>query len=115
MRDYAAVWQAADKVVYSRTLERVSSARTRIERDFDPAAVRALVEQASAEVSIGGPELAAVALRAGLVDEVRLFVNPVSVGGGKPALPRGLRLDLTLLEEHRFGGGVVRLRYRVSR
>ena len=115
MRDYAAVWQAADKVVYSRTLERVSSARTRIERDFDPAAVRELVEQAPTEVAIGGAELAAVALRAGLVDEVRLFVNPVSVGGGKPALPRGARLDLALLDEHRFGGGVVLLRYRVRR
>src|SRR5215207_6788226 len=81
MRDYAAIWQSADKVVYSRTLERADSARTRIERDFDPDTVRALVERADREVSVGGAELAAVALRAGLVGEVRLFLSPVLVGG----------------------------------
>ncbi len=115
MREFAAVWQAAEKVVYSRTLDRVASERTRIERDFDPAAVRALVGAATAEVSVAGAELAAVALRAGLVDECSFYLNPVSVGGGKPALPRGLRLDLELREERRFGGGVVLLRYRVRR
>ena len=113
MRDYAAVWQAADKVVYSRTLDRVSSARTRLVRDFHPDAVRTLVGQADAEVSVGGPELAAAAFRAGLVEECRLFVNPVLVGGGKPALPRGVRAGLELLDEHRFGSGVVYLRYRI--
>jgi len=114
MRDYAAIWQAADKVVYSRTLERADSARTRIERDFDPDTVRALVERADREVSVGGAELAAVALRAGLVGEVRLFLSPVLVGGGKPALPVGVRAGLELVDEHRFTGGVVFLRYRVT-
>jgi dihydrofolate reductase len=113
MRDYAAVWQAADKVVYSRTLDRVSSARTRLERDFDPDAVRTLVGRADAEVAVGGPELAAAAFRAGLVEECRLFVNPVLVGGGKPALPRGVRAGTELLDEHRFSSGVVYLRYRI--
>jgi dihydrofolate reductase len=113
-RDYTAIWQAADKVVYSRTLDEVGSARTRIERDFDPDAVRKLVEQADAEVSVGGAELAAVALRAGLVDEVRLFLNPVVIGGGTQALPDGVRLDLALLDEHRFGNGVIFLRYRAT-
>ena len=115
MRDYAAIWQAADKVVYSRTLERVDSARTRIERDFDPAAVRALVDAADRDVSIGGAGLGAVALRAGIVDEVQLYLHPVLVGGGKAALPAGVRTGLELLEEHRFGGGVVFLRYQVAR
>src|SRR5829696_4014900 len=90
--DYAAIWRAADKIVYSRTLQQVSSARTRVERDFDPAAVRELVAAAPADVSIGGPHLAAEAIRAGLVDECRLFVVPVAVGGGTPAFPRGVRL-----------------------
>lgn len=114
MRDYAAIWQAADKIVYSRTLERASSARTRIQRDFDPEAVRTLVAQAEAEVSVGGAELAAVAFRAGLVDECRLFLNPVLVGGGKPALPAGVQAGLELLDERRFGNGVVFLRHRVA-
>ena len=113
-RDYAELWQAADKVVYSRTLAAVASTKTRLERDFDPDAVRRLTEQASRDVSVGGPELAAAAFRAGLVDEVRLFVNPVLVGGGTQALPDGVRLDLALLDDHRFGNGVIYLGYRVT-
>jgi dihydrofolate reductase len=112
MRDYAQIWRAAEKVVYSRSLETVSSARTRIEREFDAEAVRKLKESAASELSVGGPELAAEAIRAGLVDEYHLFVAPVLVGGGKRALPGGARLDLELLEERRFSGGFVYLRYR---
>ena len=110
-RDYAEIWQAADKVVYSTTLEGVSSARTRLERDFDPAAVRQLKRDADRDVSVGGPGLAAHALQAGLVDECHLFLHPVTVGGGKPALPAGVRLEL--LGERRFESGVVYLSYRV--
>jgi dihydrofolate reductase len=113
MQDYARIWQAADKIVYSRTLESVSSARTRIEREFDPAAVRQLKAGAERDLSVGGAELAGVALRAGVVDEIQLFLNPVAVGGGKRALPGGVRLELELLDERRFGGGVVYARYRV--
>jgi dihydrofolate reductase len=115
MRDYAEVWRAADKVVYSRTLDAPRTPRTRVERDFDPAAVRALKDAAATDVAIGGAELAGEALRAGLVDEVGLFLSPVAVGGGTPALPRGLRLDLELLDEHRFSGGAVHVRYAVRR
>jgi dihydrofolate reductase len=111
MRDYASIWRAADKVVYSRTLEAPRTPRTRIEREFDPGAVRALKEAAAADVSIGGPELAGQALRAGLVDQVQLYLSPVVVGGGNPALPRGVRLGLELLDERRFANGVVHLRY----
>jgi dihydrofolate reductase len=111
MRDYAEVWRAADKVVYSRTLEKVTTSRTRLEPEFDPAAVRALKEAASSDLSIGGPELAGQALKAGLVDEVHLFLNPVAVGGGNRALPDGVRVDLELLDERRFTAGVVYLRY----
>ena len=112
VRDYTAIWQAADKVVYSRTLETASSAKTRIERDFDPDAVRRLKAQASRDVSVGGAELAAQAFRAGLVDECHLFLNPVLVGGGTRSLPDGVRLGLELLDERRFGNGVVHLHYR---
>jgi dihydrofolate reductase len=111
MRDYAEIWRAAEKVVYSRTLDAPRTPRTRIERDFDAAAVRALKEGAAADLSVGGAELAGQALRAGLVDEVSLFLSPVAVGGGTPALPQGVRVDLELLEERRFAGGVVHLRY----
>jgi dihydrofolate reductase len=111
MRDYAEIWRAADKVVYSKTLESVSSARTRIERDFDPVAVRQLKATADRDLSIGGPGLAAQALVAGLVDELHLFVVPVSVGGGTRALPDGVRLDLELLDERRFAGGFAHLHY----
>jgi dihydrofolate reductase len=112
MRDYAAIWQAADKVVYSRTLQDVSSARTRIERDFEPGAVRALKEAADRDISIGGPEIAAQALAAGLVDECHLLLCPVVMGGGHPAFADGVRARLELLDERRFAGGVVSLRYR---
>ena len=112
MRDYAQLWRAAEKVVYSRSLDEVSSARTRIERDFDPAAVRRLKGTAATDVSIGGAALAAEAIRAGLVDEFHLFLVPVLVGGGKRALPDGVRLELELLDERRFGSGIVYLRYR---
>ena len=112
-RDYAQIWQAADKVVYSRTLETASSARTRIEREFDPAAVRRLKESSSRDISVGGPELAGQAIAAGLVDEVHLFLHPIAVGGGKPALPTDIRVQLELLDERRFAGGVVYLRYAV--
>ncbi|MEA2492826.1 MAG: hypothetical protein QOJ29_737 [Thermoleophilaceae bacterium] len=107
MRDYAEIWRAADKVVYSRTLESVASERTRIEREFDPESVRAI----DGKVSIGGPELAAQAIAAGVVDEIHLYVNPVIVGGGKHALPDGVRLDLTLVDQRRFENGTVHLHY----
>jgi dihydrofolate reductase len=128
VRDYARIWQAADKVVYSSTLDAVSSTRTRIEREFDPDAVRRLKKAfspvkggggavgraAERDVSVGGPGLAAQALAAGLVDECHLFLNPVVVGGGTRALPAGLHLELELLDQRRFGNGVVYLRYRVG-
>lgn len=113
--DYAKVWQAADKIVYSTTLEQASSARTRIERTFDPAAVLAMKNAAERDLTIGGPALAAHAYRAGLVDEVRLFVFPLTFGGGTSFYPAGVRLDLELLDERRFASGVAYLRYRVSR
>jgi dihydrofolate reductase len=109
--DYAEIWQAADKIVYSRTLETPSSARTRIERDFDREAVREMKATADRDLLIGGPELAAVAIRAGLVDEYHLFQAPVVVGGGKRALPDDLRVDLELLDTGRFSSGFVYLRY----
>jgi dihydrofolate reductase len=114
IRDYAGIWRATDKVVYSSTLTEVASARTRIEPVFDPDAVRALKDASDADVTIGGPTLAAEALRAGLVDDLHLFLSPVSVGGGTPALPPGLRLDLRLAGERRFGNGVVQLHYRLT-
>ena len=112
-RDYAGIWQAADKVVYSGTLDAVSTRRTRLERDFDPVAVRALKESTERDVGVGGPGLAGAALRAGLVDELHQLVSPVVVGGGTPWLPDGLRLDLELVDQRRFGNGVVHLHYRV--
>jgi dihydrofolate reductase len=112
MRDYAEIWRAAEKVVYSRSLDSVSSARTRIERDFEPEAVRQLKETAPNDVSIGGADLAGQAIKAGLVDEYHLFLVPVLVGGGKRALPDGVHLQVELLDERRFGSGVVYLRYR---
>ena len=112
IRDFAGIWRAADKVVYSRTLEAPASARTRIERDFNPDAVRQMKASAGADLSIGGPELAAEAITAGLIDEWQLYLTPVVVGGGTRALPDGVRVDLELLEERRFAGGVVLLRYR---
>jgi dihydrofolate reductase len=113
-RDFAEIWQAADKVVYSRTLEEVSSARTRIERSFDPEAVRELKASAERDLTVGGPELAAQAFEAGLVDELQLFLAPVVVGGGNRALPDNVRVTLELLDERRFGNGMVFLRYRAG-
>ena len=112
MRDYAGIWRDANKVVYSRTLAAASTPRTRIERDFDPEAVRRMKETAGRDLSVGGPGLAAHALRAGIVDEIQLFLVPVVVGGGTRALPDGLRVDLDLLDERRFAGGAVYLRYQ---
>jgi dihydrofolate reductase len=113
-RDYAGIWRAAEKVVHSRTLESVSSARTRIERDLDADVVRRLKQSSAADITVGGAELAGQALAMGLVDELQLFLAPVVVGGGKRALPDGLRARLELLDEHRFRSGVVYLRYRVG-
>ena len=112
-QDFAEIWQAADKVVYSRTLETQSSARTRIEREFDPDAVAQMKASAEQDIGVGGSDLAAQAIRAGLVDELHLFLNPVVVGGGTRALPDDVRLDLELLDEVRFAGGVVHLHYRI--
>jgi dihydrofolate reductase len=114
MRDFAQIWRAADKVVYSRTLEAVSSARTRLERDFDPEAIRQLKSAAARDIGVGGSELAGQAIRAGLVDEIQLFLTPILVGGGKPALPDDVRVKLELLDERRFADGVVYLHYRAG-
>jgi len=111
--DFASTWQAADKVVYSTTLTAVPTTRTRLEHDFDPAAIEALKTTATSALTIGGANLAAQAFAAGLVDECQLLVWPMILGGGKPALPAGIRADLELLDEHRFGNGVLHLRYRV--
>lgn len=111
--DYAQIWRSTDKVVYSSTLAEVTSARTRIERSFDPSAVRAMKAAASADLCVGGPALAAQALRAGLVDELHLFLSPIVVGGGNPALPDDVRLDLELVDTNTFGNGVVHLHHRV--
>jgi dihydrofolate reductase len=113
VRDFAELWRAADKVVYSTTLERVSTARTRIERDFDADAVRRTKAEAERDLGVGGPGLAAHAIAAGLVDEYQLFVAPVVVGGGTRWLPDRVRLDLELLDERRFESGFVFLRYRL--
>jgi dihydrofolate reductase len=112
MRDFAKIWQAADKIVYSRTLESVFTARTRIERDFDPDAVRELKAVAGRDLTVGGPALAAHAFRAGLVDECNVLIAPILVGGGKRSLPEDVRLKLELLDERRVGNGMVYLRYR---
>ena len=112
-QDFADVWSAADKIVYSRTLEAPSSARTRIEREFDPAAIRQLKESSASDITIGGAEIAGQALAAGLVDECQLLLVPTLVGGGKHALPYGVRAQLELLDERRFRSGAVYLRYGV--
>lgn len=113
--EYAELWRAAEKVVYSTTLGEVSSARTRIERTFDPEAVRRLKAGAVRDLSVGGPQLAAEAIKHGLVDEFHVFAVPVVVGGGTRWLPDGVRLDLELLGERRFAGGTVHLHYRTSK
>jgi dihydrofolate reductase len=114
MRDFAQIWLAADKVVYSKTLEAASSARTRIERDFDPDAIRQMKASAERDISVGGAELAGEALKAGLVDECHMLVTPIIVGGGNPSLPDDVRMNLELLDERRFGNGVVHLHYRTT-
>jgi dihydrofolate reductase len=111
--DFARIWRAAEKVVYSRTLTTASTARTRIEPAFDPASVRRLKATAQHDMSVGGPDLAGQALETGLVDEIHLLVCPMSVGGGNRALPDGVRVTLALLSQRRFGNGVVHLHYRV--
>jgi dihydrofolate reductase len=112
VREYAEIWRDADKVVFSRTLDEVSTDRTRIEREFGPDAIRRLKEEADRDISVGGPTLAVEALRAGLVDEFHLVVAPVLVGGGTPFFPPGVRIDLELIDERRFAGGSVHLHYR---
>jgi dihydrofolate reductase len=111
--DYAGIWQAAEKIVYSRALQTVTSARTRIERDFDRDAVRRLKQSSGADMAVGGAELAGDAIAAGLVDECHVFLSPIVVGGGKRALPANVRVRLELLDERRFRNGVVHLHYRV--
>jgi dihydrofolate reductase len=112
VQDFARIWQRADKIVYSTTLQTATSARTRIERGFEPETVRRLKAEASADLGVGGPELAAHAIQAGLVDEYQLFLVPVVVGGGKPALPADVRGNLELLDQRRFRNGTVYLHYR---
>lgn len=110
--DFARIWQAAEKMVFSRTLATASTRKTRIERDFDPDAIRRMKASAQGDIAVGGPELAAHAFKADLVDECHLFLAPVVVGGGKRSLPDDVRLDLALVDERRFAGGIVFLRYR---
>jgi len=111
-RDFAEIWQAADKIVYSKTLETASTNRTRIEREFDPETVRQMKAAAGRDITVGGPDLAAQAIKAGLVDEYHTFVAPIVVGGGKKSLPDNVNLKLELLDERRFSSGVVHLHYR---
>lgn len=113
LREFAEIWRVAEKIVYSRTIDRVRSANTRIEQDFEPQAVQRLKAAREHDIGIGGADLAGEAIEAGLVDEIRLIAMPVSVGGGKPALPRDFRLELELREVRRFDSGAVHLRYRV--
>jgi dihydrofolate reductase len=114
IRDYAEIWRAAEKIVYSKTLETVFSARTRIEREFEPGAVRQLKASAERDLSVGGPELAGQAIRARLVDEYHVFVTPIVVGGGTQSLPDDVHVKLELLAERSFGNGVVHLHYRTG-
>lgn len=111
--EFSKIWQAAEKIVYSQTLQSVSSGRTRIEREFDPDAIRRLKESSEADITIGGSELAGQAMREGLIDECHLIVNPIVLGGGKRAFPDNLHMRLELIGERRFGSGVVHLHYRV--
>lgn len=114
IRDFAKIWQAAEKIVFSRTLQTVSSARTRVEPDLDPDVIRRLKVTSQADIAIGGAELAGHALALGLIDECHLFLTPIVVGGGKRALPDGIRAQLELIDERRFQSGVVHLRYRLG-
>jgi dihydrofolate reductase len=111
MRDFAEIWRAADKIVYSTTLETVSSERTSLERHFDPKAITRMKAASERDISVGGADLAATAIRAGLVDEWHLFVSPVVIGGGTAWLPDDVRVELELLDERRFGNGVVHMHY----
>jgi dihydrofolate reductase len=115
MQDFAQLWQKADKVVFSRTLQAVTTSRTRLEREFDPEEIRRMKAQQERDLVIGGPELATAAFRAGLIDEFQLFVAPVSVGGGKRCLPSGLRLQFDLVEQRQFSNGMVYLRYLITK
>jgi dihydrofolate reductase len=111
-QDFAQIWQAADKIVYSKTLDTVSTAQTRLERDFDPDAIRHMKASVASDLTVAGPNLAAHAFKAGLVDECQLFLAPVLVGGGNRSLPNRVRLSLELVDQRRFGNGMVFLRYR---
>ncbi|MBN9391702.1 MAG: dihydrofolate reductase family protein [Chloroflexi bacterium] len=111
--DFAQIWQTANKVVYSRSLETVSTPNTRLEREFEPQVVNELKAQLPHDISVAGPHLAAQAIRAGLVDEIHLLVVPFILGGGKPVLPRDIRIKLELLDERRLGNGWVYFRYRI--
>jgi dihydrofolate reductase len=114
MQDFAKIWRAADKIVYSKTLEAVSSAKTRIEREFEPDTIRQVKSRAGRDLIIGGPDLAADAFIAGVVDECQIFIAPVVVGGGKQSLPDDVRVELELLDQRGFSNGMVYLRYRTS-
>jgi len=114
IKDYAEIWQSADKVVYSRSLEAVTTQRTRLDREFNPAAIRQMKAEADRDISVGGPHLAAAAIKAGLVDEYHFFVTPIVVGGGNPALPDDVLVKLELVDDHRFGNGTMHLHYRSS-
>jgi dihydrofolate reductase len=112
-QEFAKMWQATDKIIYSRSLENVSTARTKLEREFDPAVIRRMKADASRDIAVSGPTIAGQAMKLGLVDECHLFISPIVVGGGTPALPDNVRIQLELLDERRFGNGVVHLHYRV--
>ncbi len=112
--DFARIWQSANKIVYSRTLDKITTSKTRFEREFEPDAVRRLKASATRDISVGGAELAGQALRAGLVDECHLFLTPILVGGGRRSLPDGVRIPLELIDERRFASGVVHLHYAVG-
>jgi dihydrofolate reductase len=112
VRDFAGIWQGADKIVYSTTLETASTRRTRIERAFDPEAIRRLKATAGADITVGGPHLAAAAIKAGLVDEYHFYLTPIVVGGGTRSLPGDVRVKVELVNERRFANGVVHLHYR---
>lgn len=112
-QEFAKMWQANDKIIYSRSLENVSTARTKLEREFDPAVIRRMKVDASRDIAVSGPTIAGQAMKLGLVDECHLFLSPIVVGGGTPALPDNVRIQLELLDERRFGNGVVHLHYRV--
>jgi dihydrofolate reductase len=114
MREYAEIWEGVDKIVFSRTLDAAPTRRTRLEREFDPDAIRALKASAERDLAVAGPNLAASAFEAGLIDEIRMMIAPVIVGGGKPVLPDGVRLDLELIDERRFANGMVHLSYRAG-